>query len=215
MLLAQQMQLVQALKAVAHVKLVIIVAIVQKTVEAVGFVNKFKIMKKLLLLTTLLIAIFARAQDYATIEQLKSTDFESSLKLANDMKSMAKINYHLYKYKEFEKEGFLKVVYAPEGVTDEQLETSKDFSKCLMVFFKIYFEGKNADLEKPGIKKYKFTMAQGKYLDLFPVWQSWFVPGADLEKTSLKSFNEFSENDKNILFYFQKRGNEWTIRNDS
>lgn len=172
-------------------------------------------MKKLLLLATLLIGLLASAQDYATIGLLKSTDFDISLKLANDMKSMAKNGYHLYKYKEFEKEGFLKIVYAPEGVTDEQLELTKDFSKCLTVFFKIYFEGKNVDLEKPGIKKYKFTMVQGKYLDLFPIWKMWFVPGADLEKTSAKSFNEFSENDKNILFYFQKRGNEWTIQNDS
>lgn len=172
-------------------------------------------MKKLLLCIALLIGLLVSAQNYTSIELLKSTDFENSLKLANDMKSMAKINYHLYKYHEFESEGFLKIVFAPEGVTDEQLETSKDFSKCLMVFFKIYFEGKNVDLEKPGIKKYKFTMVQGKYLDLFPVWKSWFVPGADLEKTSLKSFNEFSENDKNILFYFQKRGNEWTIQNES
>jgi hypothetical protein len=170
-------------------------------------------MKKILLLATLLIGLLASAQDYATIGQLNSADLDGSLKMANDVRTMAKNSYHLYK--QVEKDGFLKIVYAPEGVTDEQLETSKDFSKCLLVVYKIYYEGKNVDLEKPGIKKYKFTVAQGKYLDLFPVWKSWFVPGADLEKTAVKSFNEFSELDKNIQFNFQKNGNNWTIRNES
>lgn len=172
-------------------------------------------MKKLLFTATLLIGLLASAQDYATIGLLKSTDFDSSLKMANDMKSMAKNGYHLYKYKEFEKEGFLKIVYAPEGVTNEQLESTKDYSKCLIVVYQIYFEGANADLNKPGTKKYKFTTLQGKYLDLFPVWKSWFVPGADLEKTANKKYDEFSEIDKKIQFNFQKNGNDWTIRNDS
>lgn len=172
-------------------------------------------MKKLILLTALLITSFIQAQNYAVINQLNATDFDSSLKIANDMKAMSKSNYRLYKYKEFEKEQFLKIVYAPDGVTDAQLNASKDYSNCLTVTYKIYFEGKNKDLGASGIKKYKFTLLQGKYLDLFPVWQSWFSPTADLEKTSNKKYDELRDHDKKIEFFIQKNGNEWSIRNDS
>lgn len=172
-------------------------------------------MKKLLLLIALILCSFVQAQDYAVINQLNSTDFEGSLKIANDMKAMSKNKYRLYKYKEFEKEQFLKIVYAPEDITDEQLNTSKDFSSCLIVFYKIYYEGKNTDLVMAGVKKYKFTLLQGKYLDVFTVWQSWFSPDANLEKTEAKKYDELRDYDKKTEFYIQKNGNEWSIRNDS
>jgi hypothetical protein len=172
--------------------------------------------KKRFFIGLFLMCGFVHAQDYAVISQLKSTNFDNSLKIANDMRAMAKNNYHLFKYKEFEHERVLKIVYAPEGTTDEQLNISMDYSNCLVVEYKIYFEGENKDLEKQGIKKYTFNKLQGKYLDLFPIWQNWFNPSADIEKTlSDSNSREFRDYEKNIQFYIQKQGNIWTLRNDS
>lgn len=171
-------------------------------------------MKKLILL--LLFTGFANAQDYKIINQLKSTDFDTCLKLADQMKLSAKNSYHLYKYKEFEKEGILKIVYAPEGITDEQLNISHDYSNCLVIEFKIYYEGNNESLEKKGNKKYSFERLEAKYLDVFPTWQKWFKPDADAEKTLQDSNSrELRDYDKNIQFYIEKNANNWSLRNDS
>lgn len=173
-------------------------------------------MKKILLLIAFIIGSSVSAQDYNIIGQLKSTDFDNSLKLADNMKSMAKNNYHLFKYHEFEQEMILKIVYAPEGITDEQLKQSTDYSNCMVVEFKVFYEGRNLDLDKKGIKKYKLSKVSGKYLDVFPIWKSWFVPMADEEKTLTDSNSrELLDYDKNIQFYISKQGNTWTLRNDS
>ena len=111
-------------------------------------------MKKTLFLPiALFIGSLINAQDYNIIGQLKSTDFDNSLKLADNMKSMAKNSYHLFKYHEFEQERILKIVYAPEGVTDEQLKQSTDYSNCMVVEFVVFFDGRNLDLNKQGVKK--------------------------------------------------------------
>lgn len=173
-------------------------------------------MRKLIILIAFIVGSSVSAQDYNIIGQLKSTDFDNSLKLADNMKSMAKNSYHLFKYHEFEQERILKIVYAPEGVTDEQLKQSKDYSNCMVIEFVVYFDGRNLDLDKQGEKKYKLSKVSGKYLDVFPIWKSWFVPSADVEKTLTNSDSrELLDYDKNIQFYIQKQANTWTLRNDS
>lgn len=173
-------------------------------------------MKKLLLLLIFIITSAINAQDYNVISKLNSTNFDNSLKIADNMKSMAKGNYHLYKYHEFEKEMVLKIVYASEGVTNEQLKQATDYNNCFVVEFKVFYEGRNLDLEKQGIKKYKLSKVSAKYLDIFPIWKNWFVPNAEEEKT-LKDSNsqEMFDYDKNIKFYISKRDDVWTLRNDS
>jgi hypothetical protein len=173
-------------------------------------------MKKLLLLLTLTFSIFSQGQDYETIARLQSTNFDDAIKIANDINGMAKNKYHLYKYHEFENERILKFVFAPEGVTDEQLNASNDYSNCLTLQFKIRFEGENKDLEIVGVKKYVFDKMNGKYLDLFPVWKNWFKKESDIENT-LKDIEsrELIDYSKKISYYLQRNGADWILINDN
>lgn len=172
-------------------------------------------MKKIILLTALFIAAIAQSQNYDKIKKLNATDYKTAMQLANEISEHAGSKYRLYKFHEFEKEHVLKIVFIPESVTDEQAQNGyKD--KLITVEFITYMVDQNEDMQRLGVKTYKLSKVTAKYLDLFPLWKSWFVPTADAEKTlSNLDDQELRETDKKIEFYIQKNGSLWTLRNDS
>ena len=165
-------------------------------------------MKKIILLSSILFASILSAQDYSKITKLNSTDYETALQLANEMSANSSGKYHFYKSHEFTAEKTLRIVYAPDGVTDEELKAKKDYSNCFVVDYKVKDSGTG--------KSYKLLQVRGKYADIFPTWRSWFVPTADEEKTQTSSSSRhLTDYNKKLEFYIEKTGNNWTLRNDS
>lgn len=178
-------------------------------------------MKKLILLTALLIVSFAQAQDYAFIAKIKALENqESAIILAKELATTAGKDLRFYKSKEFGDLRKLKVVFVPSTVKDEDIQnytvSEADEASYLTFVFNIDFIGENKDLEKPGVKQYRLILAESKYLTIFPIWQKYFNPAADFEKTLTDSKSrELRDYEKNIQIYIQKQGNIWTLRNDS
>jgi hypothetical protein len=178
-------------------------------------------MKKILVLTALLIASFAQAQDYAFIAKIKALETqESAESLAKELAATAGKGLRFYKTKEFGDLRKLKVVFVPNTVKDEDIEnrtvSDTDKASFLSFVFNIDFVGENKALDKPGVKQYRLIVAESQYLTIFPIWQKYFNSAADIEKTLTDSKSrELRDYDKNIQIYIQKQGNIWTLRNDS
>lgn len=178
-------------------------------------------MKKILILTALLIASFAQAQDYAFIAKIKALETqESAENLAKELAITAGKELRFYKTREYGDLRKLKVVFVPNTVKDEDIEkrtvSDTDKASFLTFVFNIDFIGENKDLAKPGVKQYRLIVAESKYLTIFPIWQKYFNPAADVEKTLTDSKSrELRDYEKNIQIYIQKQGNIWTLRNDS
>lgn len=178
-------------------------------------------MKKLLLSATLLIGLLASAQDFTFIQKSKTLENqEAAINISKEMATATGKDLRLYKSKEFSDVGKFKVVFVPSTIKDEDIAnyavSDDDKAKFLSIVFNIDMIGENKDLEKPGVKQYRFLIAESKYLTIFPIWQKYFNPAADVEKTLTDSKSrELRDNDKNIQIYLQKQGNIWTLRNDS
>ena len=173
-------------------------------------------MKKILLLTALITSAIAQAQDYSTIEKLNATDYETAMQLANQINDNANGKYHFYKAHEFEKQNVLKIVFAPDGLTDDQIKAQGNYDNCITVQFSTFMDGKNIDTQKMGVKRYKLDLVKAKYLDIFSTWKAWFNPTADQDKTTTDlASQELRDYQKKIQFYIQKNGSLWTLRNDS
>jgi hypothetical protein len=164
-------------------------------------------MKKITLLTVLLIGVMLQAQNINKMQSLNSGDLSTALKLAAEMNGIAKTGYHLIAYKEYEQEHGLLVVYGPDGITKEELNRTRDFSKCLVLQFRV--EGSQS-------KSYKLDKMTATYNDVFAVWKEWFRPTAEADAT-LKDYRsrEFRDDDRKVQFYIQQTGTNWTLRNDS
>lgn len=175
-------------------------------------------MKKLLLLTALLICSFVQAQDYAFIAKSKTLENqESAIALAKEMASFANKDLRFYKAKDLGDLRKLKVVFVPNTVKDEDIAnytvSKVDQAAYLSFVFNIDMVGENKDLEKPGIKQYRLIETESKYLTVFPIWQKYFKPTAELEKT-LEDYKSqrLIEPDKNIRYLFQDQNGSWIIR---
>lgn len=159
-------------------------------------------MKKVLLTATLLIGLLASAQNYEYIAKSKVlASQELAVQFATET---AGKDLHLYKVKDLGSLNKLKVVFAPQDETDT--------NGYLSFLFNIDFEGENKALEIPGVKQYRLIEVESKYLTIFPIWQTYFKPTANLEKTvdDYKS-QRLNEPDKNIRYLFQNQNERWHI----
>lgn len=178
-------------------------------------------MKKLLLLACLLIVSLVEAQDYAFISKINALETQESAEgLAKELAVLTGKDLRFYKTKEFGDLRKLKVLFVPNSVKDEDIEnrtvSDTDKASYLSFVFNIDFVGENKDLGKPGLKQYRLIVAESTYLTIFPIWQKYFNPAADVEKTLTDSKSrELRDYEKNIQIYIQKQGNTWTLRNDS
>lgn len=174
-------------------------------------------MKTLFLTVALLVISFAQAQDFSFINSANKADETTALQIAQNIASNAKTKFRLYKAKENKSKDGFRVVYAPDGTTDEQIKEQGDYKGCLIVDFAIFYDGKSAELQTPGTKTYKLQEVTASYLDVFPSWQKYFKPDAEVTKTvtDFKSQN-LRDSDKKINFRMQKvEDNIWTLYNQS
>lgn len=170
----------------------------------------------------LLITMFVQAQDAKYIKALDSLSNESAKEFSDQIISNSKTKFEFLRIDETtnQPENFHEVVYIPVDAADKE-KKSKPFVKCdecIKVSFFVFKGGENKELEKTTTRALRFNEVTGKYLDLFPVWQKFFKPSADLKETvdDFKS-QQLKIKDAKIDYRFYKRDNEnnWYIHNYS
>lgn len=177
-------------------------------------------MKKLLLLTALLIGFLVKAQDFAYLSSLNkiATDKEA-INIADDIAALQDKKLRLLRAQEFPENHVLMIRYVPVEMTNEQYDKLElgDQDKFLTVTFNLDFEGANKDLERVGVKTYKFKKISGAYLQLFPIWKKYYKYEAQLEATLADAKLQKYVDAPNKLFFSIEQDNydNWFIINQS
>ena len=111
--------------------------------------------------------------------------------------------------------GYFILVFGAADMTDEQYKLLDQDTKDSMfrIRFSYWNDGENKDLEIKGVKRFYLAKIDGKYLQLFPIWKTYIMHNAELEKCQ-RDFNQFKDLSKKLAFNFYKEGN-WTIYNKS
>ncbi|MDB0603172.1 hypothetical protein PL373_18975 [Tenacibaculum maritimum] len=179
-------------------------------------------MKKLLFIIALLTTtiIVGQNESFKNIEKLreKLNNFDSitARKFADNIAYSTKTKYKFYKVKNHKKSNIISYYYLKTELTKEQLGDIKDFGcngNCLIVYFDVYYEGANIDLELKETKKIVFSNVGGKYLDVFPTWKREFFPTTTKEE-ALKSHKKRTlyKGNSAVARFQRQQGNFWTIR---
>lgn len=156
-------------------------------------------MKKLLLVAVLVITAFAQAQDYAFMETLRDIKTPEAAKtIAETFAGKLKGKFVYYKTKEFD-HGLLRIVFAPEGMTEEAIKAQSDYEDCFVMDFKVINDANG--------KSYNFNKGKARYDALFPVWKQLFKPDAATDKKTQRVNNP----EKGLLFSFINTGDVWAI----
>lgn len=176
-------------------------------------------MKKVLVLATLLIGILGSAQDYDYLASLnKIATNTEAIKIAEDIAGLQTKKVRLLRVQEFKEEYVLMVRFVPEQMTNEQYDKLDQYAQAefLTVTFRIDYVGENKDLERQGVKTYKFKQLKGTYLQIFPVWKKYYHPEAELESAltndKIKKFIDFP---KKLDFYIEDVNDLWILYNQS
>lgn len=179
-------------------------------------------MKKLLLLTSLLLGTFIQAQDLKYIKSLDSLNNESAREFADKVVLNSKTKYEYLRIDETTKEpeNYHEIVYVPVDLVNKakKVQPFVICDECIKVRFYVYNAGENKPLEIKGTRTLRFSEVSGRYLDLFPVWKNIFRPDVILEKT-LEDFRsqQLKKGNPTIDYRFYKKNNEnsWYIHNYS
>lgn len=178
-------------------------------------------MKKLLLLTALILGMICQAQDIAYLQNLKALPTEAdALNIANELAAQSATKLRLYKSKDTTTQKNLRLEYVPEELTDKDIElrnyTEAQKLNFITIDFVYYYQGENKDIEIKGVKYYRLSTVYAKYLNLFPYWKKHFNPTADVEKTltDYKS-QRIKDATAKIYYYIQKSGDVWVFHNMS
>jgi hypothetical protein len=173
-------------------------------------------MKKLLLLTLLLIFAFTQAQNQSTINKMVESKTTDDIKSVSDeLVSQCKEQYDFYKIASFgsrEDESYQYVIYTKRGMSEQDKnEISPSFKNCIVVKFKQWNKGENNDLETKGELVYYFKEVSGKYLDIVPFWITTFYPKTTpellLEDYKLKEYRV----NKDLKYKLVKNQDTWQI----
>jgi len=169
-------------------------------------------MKVFLSTTVFFMCAFAMAQDVSFINSISSTDRQNARVSSDKIASLTTLNYRFYKAVEQSSDSTYTIIYAPEAVTDIDLEAKQDWNECLFVDFKLENDG--------DLKKLKFSSIRGKYLDIFPAWKKFFKQKAHLEYTITDpESREIADNQRGYHFILQEGENQniprWSILNKS
>ena len=156
-------------------------------------------MKKLLQFLVLLITTTATAQEGDLLLNLNTgKTLEEARTVADSLAGRLNGKYVYYKHKEFD-HGLLRIVYVPEGMTEDQIKAQADYEDSFVVDFKV--------MSEPTGKTYRFEMAKAKYEALFPAWKHWFKADAAADKKVQRITNA----DKGYQYSFMNRGEVWAI----
>lgn len=144
----------------------------------------------------LLLFTFTQAQDTAFLNRLKTPmSIDDAQEIAKEFAASTTTQYRFYKAKEFKEENRFLIVYAPDGITDEQIVAQKHNENCLALYFRPYKDG------------YVFDKAVVNYDDIFRIWTRYFKPNSVKDKKSAG----ISVSDE--YYSLSERSPNWVIRN--
>ena len=156
-------------------------------------------MRNILAIVMFCVSAIAFAQDYTLFERLQTIETPDDAKVVSDkLAAQLKGKFVYYKLKEFDN-GLLRIVYVPEGMTEEAIKIQADYEDCFVVDFKAIA----ADQDKA----YRFDKAKAKYDILFPLWKQSFKPDAATDRKTQR----FADAEKGYLYSFINLGDVWAI----
>lgn len=174
-------------------------------------------MKKVILVIALLFALVVQGQNQNMVNKMVESKTIEDIKIvANDIVSKSKNKYDFYKISKRSNasgENFQYVIYTKEGMSDNEKKelSSNSYINCLVIKFKEWNKGENADLEIKGELVYYFKEVSSKYLDLVEFWTSTFYPEATKEQVlDNYKLQEYRIN-KDLKYKFKKDYDIWTI----
>jgi hypothetical protein len=176
-------------------------------------------MKKLLLLASLLTVSLVQAQNFTYLASLNNIQTDAvALKIAQEIASLQPKSVRLLRSQEFSEERVLMVRFVPSELTNEQYDKLDQYAQAefLTVTFAIDYVGENKDLERQGVKTYRFKHLKGTYLQIFPVWKKYYHPEAELETILTNSkMQKFIDFPKKLYFYIDEDNDVWALYNQS
>ena len=135
-------------------------------------------MQKLLFIISLLLATTTLFAQDNPIYQLTTTTAEQVKVIADSVVSLAKHNYESCRVTEYSNINSPTYALCYYNNIDNSCE--------LLVEFRRYMIGANKDLEIEGEPFYFVHKIQGRFLDVFPIWQHYFSPNSVQEETVKK-----------------------------
>ncbi|AOW09502.1 hypothetical protein [Flavobacterium gilvum] len=186
-------------------------------------------MKKVLLLTALLIGCFVQSQNIDLLHKANKCDLTFAKSLSDEISTSAKTKYVYLTSKESTYLNLVTFVYIKDDLSDSDKKSIEAYlsnytgryelqlDNCLCVHFKVNKVGENKDLEIKGTKEYVFDNVKGKYLDLFAFYQKNIEPTATTEKTTTTGIYS-TRKDKDGYWYNFARTNTdglWYLKNMS
>lgn len=117
---------------------------------------------------------------YKIEKSLLNLDTIQSKLLATNMAKLFRNDYRFFKLKITPKLNNYRYYFIPSNLTAQQKIHLKEFGtldEVLKIDFGYYMDGANEDLETPGVLKLKFKHVEGRFLDVFPIWEKYFLNG--------------------------------------
>lgn len=156
-------------------------------------------MKNYILIILLFLSMNSLAQEIVFPETVAAVKTQDGAKaVAEKLAAQLKGKFVFYKIKEFDN-GLLRIVYTPEGMTEEVIKAQADYEDSFVADFK-------ATTDTNG-KSYRFDKAKASYDTLFPVWKQYFKADAKPDKKTQR----YTNTDKALLFSFINLGDVWAI----
>ena len=147
----------------------------------------------------LFVSFLSVAQEVSFPETVTNVKTQEDAKdITQQLAAQLKGKFVFYKVKEFDN-GLLRIVYTPEGMTEDEIQAQADYEDSFVADFKAVSDANG--------KSYRFDKAKAKYDALFPVWKQYFNPNAKPDKKTQR----FTNTDKTLLFSFINLGDVWAI----
>lgn len=186
-------------------------------------------MKKLLLLTSLIICFFSRGQNTELLHQANKCDLEFARKFSDDIVLGMKTKFVYLDSAISKYSSSHTFIYIKEGLSESEKKSVEAYvyrykttgkypfenENCLTVVFKIKNIDANPDLEIAGVKEYSFDVVKGKFLDLFPFYQKNIEPTATTEKTTTTGIYSVRKDKDGYWYNFIRENGTWYLKNMS
>lgn len=166
-------------------------------------------MKKILLITAILLSVITTAQDANFITSLNKTTISAAQELSDSIVTLSPLPYQLIKASESTSN--YRFVYIPSDITKEQFAKQRNNDNALVIDFAI--------LENESkVKTLKLSRIKADYTVVFPAWKKYFNESATKVSTRTDYSSQKLKTD-NWHFTFRKDvgfdNDVWTILNQS
>jgi hypothetical protein len=136
---------------------------------------------------------------YSQSPILKVNSLNDLIKIVEDIPQITKNKYVVY-----------RADTTAYGNSELRFHLNGDYGKNFTLTFNQFVEGGNNK------RVYSFSTAGGLFLDIFPFWQKYFEPGADMKSIqekgiSILTIKDNTGDEDRIVFKKSSSGKEWEI----